>query len=185
MSILLFKALNHIIRTLARPIINRFTTYKKKYLKENKLKKGPVLVLIRFFTCLGQFTNRTNNKINKKIFNIKSIDVNSLLPEDKALEKGIETFSEIIIYIILLSIPIYEFKRVNDLNYNKELEKKTLLKNMHHDVIQINNRNEVILTELNKKIEDLRVKIEFLNRINQENNDYIQNFAPEEMNNRI
>ena len=40
----------------------------------------------------------------------KNIEVKPL-PEEKALDKGIEVFYELLLYSILIIIPIYEYKR--------------------------------------------------------------------------
>ncbi len=165
MSHLLFRISNHVIRTLARPGISWLTYYKKMYLKDKKNSNFIINQLVRLFVYLGQRTFQLNNKINKKIFNLKSIDESKLLSEEKALEKGIETFSEIIIYSILLSIPIIEYNRSSKETSKQQKERKEKLTCLHEEVIRLCNKNESIKDELGFINKELDYKLSMLKNI--------------------
>lgn len=162
MSHLFFRIFNHVIKTLARPAINWLTHYKKAILKEKRNSKGPVLVIVKSFVYLGQLTNKINIKINKKIFNIKSLDETKLLAEDKALEKGIETFSEGLIYLLILSIPIYEYTRISAQAKEQTEGKKCKIQFMENELLRLSNRNCSLREQIAELGDSLNSRIAYL-----------------------
>ena len=159
MSFLLFRIMNHVIRTLARPGINWITHYKKIYLKDKNNKKGAVLYLVKGFQFLGQKTFQFNNKINKTFFNLKSLDENKLLSEEKALEKGIETFSEILIYALLIYIPINEYRKMSFIANKEKQYKKDKFMQLNDEIIRLSNVNEANKAEIISIGNDIDFKI--------------------------
>jgi hypothetical protein len=70
---------------------------------------------------MGNFYNRIDTKINRKFLKLTNEDFFvKPLNNELAIEKGVEFFYEMIIYMILLGFPIYEMMRAN-----KESEVKT------------------------------------------------------------
>jgi hypothetical protein len=77
------------------------------------------------------------------------------LTDDKALERGAELISEIIVYTILLTIPIYEMIKSYKSNVQKEKKKKDYLIKMQTDVETLIEGNIVrgqSIGELNKAL---------------------------------
>lgn len=164
-----FKALNHIIRTFARPAISTLMYYKKSYFISNKTKVGTVYYIMKFFVHFGQKSYQLNQKINKKVFNLSNgnnNNNNNLLTEDKALEYGVEMFSEIIIYVLLISIPIYEYKKSSEALYKKKLQKDKLFDYFHKETLRLSNLNEDRILQLNYLSKEIDKKILYLNNLN-------------------
>lgn len=161
MSILFFRVVNHVIRVMARPVISWITFYNKNYLKNKENKSFLIKWLIKELGDFGQFYNKMNNKMNKRVFNLKSIDVNKPISEEKALEKGIEILSEILIYALVLSIPIYEFLKINKIAKLKSKEKVDKIKYMENTLLEISEKNK----ELKKEVNLLLKELEYSNKI--------------------
>lgn len=153
MSILFFRVFNHVIRTLARPIINWIMFYNKNYLKQNKNTSRLVHITIICLSSLGQIVNKTNLRINKKVFNLQSIDINKPLPDDRALEKGFEYFSEAVIYMFLLSIPIYEYIRITRESNQKIIDKQNKIAYLQEEIRFITNKNDRVIKQI-KELEE-------------------------------
>jgi hypothetical protein len=132
MAVFAFKILSIAIRTLARPLINWVTYYNRIKVQESQ-NKSAVFIKHRLI-WLGQTTNYYNILINRKIFGLSKETTIKALTTDKALEKGAEVISEIIVYSILLTIPIYEMIKAYKSNNQKEKQKKEYLVNMQTDV---------------------------------------------------
>ena len=83
-------------------------------------------------------------------------------PDYKAIEKGAEVASELIIYTILLSIPILEWWRQNKINKIKEEMKEIGIKRLRADVELLSEENgrlkknlkvmRSLLSEINSKL---------------------------------
>lgn len=155
---LFFSAFNHVIKTLSRPIITNLKSYKTTYLLKNKNSKS-LNYIITIFIRLGNFSHRIGVKINSIVFNQKAIDKN-VLTDDKALEKGIEIFSEALIYAILLSIPIYEYYKTNKENKLKEKLKEDNLKYLKNHIYVLNNKNLELRNKVNQLICEINNEIE-------------------------
>jgi optic atrophy 3 protein len=105
---------------------------------------------------LGNTTNYYNTLINRKIFGmIKETSTIKPLTDDKALERGAELISEIIVYTILLTIPIYEMMKSYKSNVSKEKKKKEYLFKMQTDVEELIEGNILrghSISELNRAL---------------------------------
>ncbi len=156
MAIFIFKILALVIRTTAKPIITWATYYNRLKLQESNTKYKYIR---KYIISTGQITNYYNTKFNRIFFRLPSTDPIKRLTEDKAIEKGAELASEILIYTILLSLPIFEWWRQSKINKAKEEMKEIGLKRLRIDV--------ELLSEDNKKIkEELKIMKNFLSEIN-------------------
>lgn len=155
---LFFSAFNHVIKTLSRPLITNLKSYKTAYLLKNKNSKS-LNYIINLFTKLGNFSNKLSLKLNSIVFNQKASDKN-LLSQDKALEKGIEVFSEALIYTILLGIPIIEYYKTSKENKEKEKKKEENLKYLKNHIYVLNNRNLELRNKINLLIGEINSSIE-------------------------
>jgi hypothetical protein len=153
MAVFAFKILSIAIKTLARPLINWITYYNRISLQESK---KPVAKFIKkFLESLGQNVNYYNILLNRKIFGItkETSQIKSLTAE-KALEKGAETVSEIVVYTILLSVPIYEMMKSYKTNKQKEQKKKDELVKLQNEIdelIEINCARKLKIEKLKEK----------------------------------
>jgi hypothetical protein len=155
MAILIFKVLALVIRTVAKPLISWASYYNRIKLQESNHKYMFVKEYIIWF---GQMTNYYNTKFNRKFFKLPSSDPIKKLSEDKAIEKGAEFISEVIIYTILLSIPIFEWWRQSKIASIKEEMKDTNIKRMRIDVELISKQNSKLKKEL-KEIKEILKEI--------------------------
>ena len=105
----LFKVFSLLLRVASRPLIN----YAKIIHRENHGRYKHEWFR-KFFIRLGLFSNRMENKINKKVLGNKVDDFFvKAITDNVAMEKGIEFFYEIVIYSILISFPLYEMHKGN------------------------------------------------------------------------
>jgi hypothetical protein len=156
MAIFIFKILALVIRTTAKPIITWATYYNRLKLQESNKKNHYIR---KYIIWIGQITNYYNTKFNRKFFRLPSSDPIKRLTDDKAIEKGAEVASEILIYTILLSLPILEWWRQSKINKAKEEMKEIGLKRLRIDV--------ELLSEENQKFkEDLKIMKNLLSEIN-------------------
>ena len=154
MAVFVFKILSIAIRTLARPLINWVTYYNRLKVQESKHKFG--IFMKNKLILLGQTIHYYNMKINRKIFGLtKETGTIKPLTSDKALERGAEVISEVIVYSILLTIPIYEMIKSYKSNKEKEKKKKEYLIKMQDDL-----ESQIELSvRRNKKFKDLNESI--------------------------
>ena len=160
MSHLVFRTVNHLLRTLAKPVIKWLTEYKKLYLKSNKKQKGVISVFICFFINFGQLSFQMNNRLNKKVFNLRSIDLNKKLHEDKALEKGIEMFYEVFFYSLIISVSMYEYYKLTKTNKGKSGEKQLRIKQVESELKILEESNKEIREKIRKLDETVKKELE-------------------------
>jgi len=159
MAIILFKILALVVRTVAKPLITWATYYNRIKLQESNHK---YIFIKEYIVWTGQMTNYYNTKFNRNFFKLPASDPIKKLTEDKAIEKGAEFVSEIIIYTILLSLPIFEWWRQNKISTIKAEIKETGIKRMRIDIELLSEENgkikkelksmKKILLELNQKL---------------------------------
>jgi len=154
MAVFVFKIISIAIRTLARPLINWVSYYNRIKVQESKNKSG---VLIRNrLVWLGQTINYYNILLNRRIFGLtKDTGTIKALTQDKALERGAELISEIIVYSILLTIPIYEMIKSYKSTVEKERKKKEAIVNMQTDIdclIEVNLQNRTNIECLSERL---------------------------------
>jgi hypothetical protein len=101
----------------------------------------------------GQQVHYYNTSVNRRIFRLDSKDPIKALPEEKALEKGAEFFSEIIIYSILISFPLYEWYKTRVETKEKEQRKKFRIKKMENDIVALNKQ----LAELKQQLNEIKI----------------------------
>jgi hypothetical protein len=156
MAVFVFKILSIAIRTLARPLINWVSYYNRIKLQESPNKFATFLR--NRMIKLGNTTNYYNILINRKIFGMtKETSAIKSLTDDKALERGAELISEIIVYTILLTIPICEMIKSYKSNQLKEKKKKEFIAKMQTDVDDLIEGNVVRsqnINQMNNKIKN-------------------------------
>jgi hypothetical protein len=158
MAIIIVKIIAVLVRTVAKPLITWVTYYNRIKIQENPEYK----FIKNRMMWVGQMTNFYNIKLNRKLFKISPYDPIKKLAEDKALEKGAEFLSEILIYTILLSIPIFEWWRQSKINEIKNEMTQTGLKRLRIDIEVMEKDNERMRKELKilkDKINELSYKI--------------------------
>ncbi len=132
MAVFFFKIFSIAIKTLARPLINWVTYYNRLKVQESNHK---VAIFIRNkLISTGQNFHYYNTLLNKKIFGLTKETTIKTLSEDKALERGAEFISEVIVYSILLTLPIYEMIKSYKSTQQKEKKKKDYLNKMQTDL---------------------------------------------------
>jgi hypothetical protein len=122
MSALIFKAITVLVKTTAKPFIAWISHYNKQMLREST-NSFHNFVKNRMIN-IGQSYNYYYTKFNRKILRLKANDPIKLLSEDKAMEKGVEFVSEIIVYLIIIGIPIYELKKAMQNKSDLAIEEK-------------------------------------------------------------
>lgn len=155
MAIFIFKVIALVVRTVAKPLITWATYYNRIRLQESNHK---YIFMKEYIIWLGQMTNYYNTKLNRKVFKLPSNDPIKKLSEDKAIEKGAECLSELIIYTILLSIPIMEWWRQSKISKLKEEIKEQSVKRIQQDVELLNEENKRLKKEL-KNVKEILMQI--------------------------
>ena len=97
---------------------------------------------------VGQMTNYYSTRINRKLFQLPSADPIKKLTDDKAIEKGAEFISEILIYSVLLALPILEWKRQSNINKIKDEITERGLARMKKDIELISKENSNIRNDI-------------------------------------
>ncbi len=156
MAIFIFKILAVVIRTAAKPLISWATYYNRLKLQENS-KNNYIKEKIIW---IGQMTNYYNTRINRKLFRLSPYDPIKMLTDEKAIEKGSEFISEILIYTILLSIPILEWWRQSKINEIKTEIMANGIKRMRIDIELILENNR----RMRKEVEELKELLENVSR---------------------
>jgi optic atrophy 3 protein len=65
----------------------------------------------QMFISLGNFYHNFDSTINRKFLKISSQFAYKPLSDELAIEKGIEFFYEILFYLIVVGLPVYELWR--------------------------------------------------------------------------
>lgn len=157
------------LRVFARPVINHTKKQHSSSCLSKSNKKSRV-----FFIWLGRNWHRLETKINRANLNIrtdKELFIQEI-SEEVAIGKGIETFYEILLYVILFALPIYEIIRssressaksnvLNDRLHSIKTE-------IHHETKEIKELSELInfqinstsqmIGEISKKLENIEKK---------------------------
>lgn len=155
MAIFIFKVIALVVRTVAKPLITWATYYNRIKLQESNHK---YIFMKEYIIWFGQMTNYYNTKLNRKVFKLPTNDPIKKLSDDKAIEKGAEFLSEIIIYTILLAIPIMEWWRQNKISKKKEEIKDISIKRLRLDVELLNEENVKLKKDL-KFMKDILIEI--------------------------
>lgn len=115
MVVPLFKIGSLVVRVLTRPMIN----LTKKYHLTNAMLGGAFAR--RQFIKLGNYQNFLEYKINRKFLSLKNKDEVGprALHDEIALEKGIEFFYELLVYMILILLPTYEIIKAHNASIEK------------------------------------------------------------------
>ena len=147
MAIFIFKIIAVVVRTTAKPLISWATYYNRIKLQEPNYKN---VFIKEKIIWIGQIVNYYNTKFNRKVFRIPQSDPIKKLVDDKAIEKGAEFLSEILIYSILLSIPVFEWYRQSKITKIKEEMKETGIKRMRRDINLMRESNLRLKNELDE-----------------------------------
>lgn len=147
MAIFIFKIIAVVVRTTAKPLISWATYYNRIKLQEPNYK---YVFIKEKIIWIGQIVNYYNTKFNRKVFRIPLSDPIKKLVDDKAIEKGAEFLSEILIYSILLSIPVFEWYRQSKITKIKEEMKETGIKRMRRDINLMRESNLILKNELDE-----------------------------------
>lgn len=100
----LFKLFSLFVRILARPVIAKTKSHTSSKLVNSNVRG--------FFVWIGNKAHKVNVVINRKFLKLDSNDFKvHQLNEPAALELGVETFYEMIIYGCILGLPIIEIYR--------------------------------------------------------------------------
>ncbi len=155
-----FKLITLVIRTIAKPLVSWFSYYNRLKLQQNQSRFSR---LIRGrLIWIGQKVNYYNTIINRKIFKISSTTSVTELSEEKALEKGAETISELIVYSILIIIPIAEWIRQSKQSKKKELMKEMYINELKNELaLAIENNKEIMseIEEIKSQIYEIKFKL--------------------------
>jgi hypothetical protein len=150
MSTFFFKVMNLVVRTIAKPLISWVTHYKKLKFKEESQSKVQNYIRKKLIWT-GQTWNHYNILLNRKLFKISTGSTTiAVLTEDKALEKGAEFLSEVLVYTILLIVPILELIRLSKITKKKELEKENYLNQTKELLDKVKNESIELEKEINK-----------------------------------
>lgn len=139
MSLFVFKIITLVVRTLAKPMIAWVTHYKKIALMQSKSDIN--LFWKNRLVNLGNRVDHFNTFINRKIFRLKPEPFKKL-SDEKALERGAEFFSEVLIYSILISLPVIEYIRQSKTNAEVEFIREKGLRRIRNDIEQIYTEND-------------------------------------------
>lgn len=165
MSLFVFKIITLVVRTLAKPMIAWVTHYKKLALmnQESEINKFWRNRLIN----LGNRVDYFNIYINRRILGLK-FEHHKKLSNDKALERGAEFFSELLVYSILISLPVIEYIRQSKINKETEFIREKGLRRMNNDMNEIHKQNE----KVNDSVDEI---LKVLKEIEEETKDFKKN----------
>lgn len=146
-----FKIFSLVIRIFTRPMVN-YT--KKLHIGQHKSIPGAFRTS---FIRLGNKYNQLETYINRKFLKIETPDDLFIKPlsEDVALEKGIEFFYEILIYLILILLPLYELYITAESTQKKTDELSTRLKLIEDSISTLKSEHEKHSDQLNKSLDQL------------------------------
>lgn len=106
MVLAFYKVAALVLKVFSKPFIEHT---KKVHLRGNAQSQSPRMR--KFFTLFGNKFNYYEQIINQKFLKIESAYAYKPLNDDLAIEKGINLFYEILFYLLMLGIPIYEMNR--------------------------------------------------------------------------
>ncbi len=159
MSTFMFKVMNLVVRTIAKPLVSWVTHYKKMKYKEESGSKFQQATRRRLIWA-GQNWNYYNVLINRKLFKISTGNATiSDLSEDKAIEKGAEIFGEFFVYSLLIIIPLAEWIRLSKIAKQKEQIKENFLSETRIFIDEVAKEAHEIEDEI-LKIKSLVLEIE-------------------------
>ena len=157
MSIVLIKIATIVIKTVAKPIISWLTHYNKLVLKESTHKE--IDIIKNKLNNLGQNYHYYQTKFNRKILKLNTMDPIKLLPEDKAIERGVEFLSEIFLYTIMIGIPIWELSKNSNTKQKEKLIEQKILNRISNgsDAIKVDNKAliDMIDKDINYRLNEL------------------------------
>lgn len=160
------KVFTLIIRTLAKPLVQFVSHYKKVSLEKNDSRFNKALKAS--LTKIGQNVHYYNTKINNKLFKLSKDPEIKPLSEKQALEKGAEVFSEFIVYAILLTLPTLELIRQYKVSQAKEKKKQDHLNRMKNRIAELKIENQELKAKLKETKEILQAineKLQSYNKI--------------------
>mmetsp|Transcript_36546 Transcript_36546/g.37942 ORF Transcript_36546/g.37942 Transcript_36546/m.37942 type:complete len:169 (-) Transcript_36546:50-556(-) len=161
------KAITVLMKTVAKPLTSWLSHYHKIVLKDST--KASDLFMKERFVNLGQSYNFHHTKFNRKILRLKSNDPIKLLPAERALEKGIEFFSEIVMYSIIIGIPLWEMKKASIAKRENSIVEQAIMINIKSEIESISEDqrefNKYIDEELLKNLELIKQKKSSMTRI--------------------
>jgi hypothetical protein len=158
MAVFFFKIVSIAVKTLARPLILWVSYYNRLKVQESKNRYA--IFLKNRLIWIGQTFNYYNIMLNRQIFRLtKDTGPIKLLSEEKALERGAEFVSELIVYSIILTVPIIEMLKSYKNNQIKEKKKKDYLIKIQNDV------DSMIESHMNnsRNIKELRDRLKIVN----------------------
>ncbi len=135
MAVFIFKVFSIAIKTLARPVINWVAVSNKQNIQESK---GRFNVFLRQrMIGIGQTINYCTLELNRRVFGLKITSSKKTLSNDKAVERGVEFCSELIIYSICLMWPIYETIKSNKKGKKQQDKERDALINMQNELNEL------------------------------------------------
>ncbi len=157
--------MNLIVRTMSKPIISWVTYHKKIKLKEPTHSKNQIYFRKKLMQ-IGQSWNYYNVLINRKLFKMSYTNSNiPKLSEDIALERGAEIISEIVIYTVLLSIPIFEWYRLSKIQREKKRLKDLEIMSMKMQLEEITSEAKIIDKEI-KRVKLMIAEFDSVEKVN-------------------
>lgn len=147
MAILIFKVVTLVVRTVAKPLISWVTYYNRLKLQE---KNSSLKFIKNEIIWTGQVVNYYNIKINRKLFRLSNTEPIKLLSEEKAIEKGAEFLSELLIYSILIVLPVMEWFRQSKANKEAESLKEQEIRRMKNDIFALAHENGELIAKIDE-----------------------------------
>ena len=147
MAILIFKVVTLVVRTIAKPLIQWITFYNRLKLQEKNSKLNFIKEEI---VWMGQVVNYYNIKINRKLFRLSNTEPIKPLSEEKAIEKGAEFLSELLVYTILISLPVMEWFRQSKINKEAEFLKEQQIRRMKSDIYALTYKNNELIAKIDE-----------------------------------
>ena len=111
----------------------------------------------RRFIWLGNKYNRLETIINRKFLKIETPDELFVKPlsDDVALEKGIEFFYELLVYMILIGLPLYELYTTSASNDKKAKELSNRLNRIESNISSLKEESIKANERLRTSIEEI------------------------------
>jgi len=159
----MIKTLSVAVKALARPVINYFAYYNRLKLQESN--SGIMMKIRDGLISLGQNFNYYNTVLNRKMFKLSTNSPVQKLSPDKALERGAELITEIIVYSVLIILPTMELIKSQNKAQKKETQKFLEIKKMRDDLDDVVEQNYEISKEINKMSILLKEKCENIHSV--------------------
>jgi len=120
----LFKVFSLVVRILARPLISKTKAATSSRVQDVRIRA--------FFIWIGNRAHKVNVIINRKFLKLNNSDYKvQELGDLAALELGVETFYEIIIYACILGLPAFEIYMAYVEGLAKAEKEKNTLDDIH------------------------------------------------------